>query len=428
MSRATRKEEKKPQRAPRVSSSQSRVQKRTPTWSDYQRCLSQVDSLKVQLPVFGGDRMNPQFYSLIDPPTVDEFSNTPSYSPYELASQPVDYDEVDVHSLPFKELHDRYILRALVSAFDVFRENDHELGRLSGTTTTTTSDNIAITGNNNNSDDDYDDEEDDDPLSQHEAGTMALDSYLERATRLFGRVSVAVLRQVAPFRLEERDGRCFTVTNTGTVGTGFISNRTMVVDRTIVAMNKIRRELAVRARDIVAVDRLVPSCYSCPCCSLVTRIFVSDQRDDTAIMDSFQRAHRHLASTTGTSVTFYVQPLLYHYVPAEEFREHFSVPTVCRRLKHRQLTETQYHKTRLVQRMAFYRRAYALHAALYVTVLWLWGRQRARHETVCGLGDGTPLPPIHLVTPRRLRPLFRTVDTMFLQLLLRQRKLVFSFV
>lgn len=446
-----------------------------PTWQNYENTLKSVDNLKIQLPFFGSDRLFDQFYKLIDVrdahdtsmPSGDMLVDDVDDECYEdedgdndvvvdddddededvdmddgggggggLVTEgscrggeeededycdddhhqdddDVEEEEVNISSFyicSFDELFKRYLLRALVSPFDIGLEYSYEA------TDTTTS--ISMTATN---------EEDGDDFSSYSVG---LANYLERAVNLFGKQAVNILqfRQFKPFLLQDKGG--------ATVGVRAVSSLRNQVkrDRRKCLLNyhqecaKKIHELGIEhSLSLPNHSKFAAGGASCGCCLTATRVFLLDSNIAAAENATILKLTKCSAQT---HVLFNVGDVLYRpFLSDEELVLNFDIRLACRGLKNNEQSRGAVLKTERVQRMSFYRRIYGVHAALYALVNWLWYRQVVRHRNLYDARScDDDIPPIVLTLPKRMSPMFVTVNTVFLEILLQKRRLLFHYL
>lgn len=345
-------------------------------WNDYAAVFDQIDNLKYQLPSFGTDRMHTQFFSLLDTAcfagstyndcSADTTNTTEANTVFAEQNSPslmvwLGYE--NFIRLSFDELVARYVFRVFLSAFN----ND------------AVDDNSGFVDDNN---------------ADHH------NSVVDRALKLFG---PNVAKSV---RLNESN--VFAIS-------GKFGDRKEA--------EYLKRIRAIWQRQNLSTPRLLPCMCCCAALRLVlidTPLITSNKRNELCTEQLFAVA------TEQTYVLLNLSLLLYRSIDSEKFNENFDIKKAFRDLAvDRNESRCSFAKTARVQRMSFYQRAYAVHAAVYVIVLWLWGRQEMLHIS-CGYT--TRSPPIILTMDNRLSPLFTKLDTLFLRLLLKQRILFFHFL
>jgi hypothetical protein len=424
-----------------------------PSWQNYENTLKTVDNLKIQLPFFGSDRMFDQFYKLIDVPDAHEVSmpsetmlvedDDEEYSEESVAeatshgedtaeevgggggdgNREHEEDDEDsggeniinemsvsggsnFYNYGFDELFKRYVLRALVSPFNIDAEYRYE-------------DESAMLPPTITDDDDDDD---------NSLLTTGLSSYLERAINLFGKQAVNMLqfRQVKPFLLQNKDG--------GTIGVKAVSTtrklaksdrRQCLVDYHQECARKIQETVAPLRLSLSNYDRVAAGGAICGCCLTATRLYLIDSTDienETVLALTKALSHSH--------VLFNIGDVLYRpFLSTEELTQNFDIRLAYRGLKNNEQSRNSVLKAERVHSMAFYRRIYAVHAAVYSTVNWLWYRQVARHRNLYDARScDDDVPPVVLTLARRLSPLFDTVNTVFLEILLQKRRVTIQYV
>lgn len=373
------------------------------------------------------------------------------------------FESIPYYESSFDTLLQRYILRAFCSAFDVdaeyHQQNDRSIGgggvdggrspqddnanmpnERGVAATTAASSAVPIDVNaelavvaelfsteSNNFDDET--------AVAVEAVNSDPDDYTARAINLFGKqiVSSVQLRQVNQFRLEDKEGRPVNAYTLFGVGGSRAKGSARLSTKRQTFTDDYHRDNFRRLRNLwLETDLLVDHPF-CGCCASATRVYFTDI--PLSRIDSLHSMSRLMHETYAA---MNVGSVLYRsFRTVTEMDEQFNVRAAYRGLTDRDQSRCSVLKTDRVQRMDFYRRIYACHAALYTLINWLWFRQMARHRaltTTVGLDSsfGSIVtfqpPPIMLVCPRRLSPLFERVNTVFLELLLRNRRLYFHYV
>lgn len=430
--------------------------RRRPCWNDYQRALDKIDNLKIQLPLFGSDRMSDQFFKLLDPAPEQQqqqqhqdeeatYDNECSLNSGSLGSNsqssvdsvltgdaatlqrgPVVSLADQFYTYSFTQLVERFVLRALVSPFDV----DVEYTAASSTAAAD------------------DDDDNDATIVYHQTATTdrrarttivsrGLSSYLERAQNLFGRGAAGMvqLKQVPSFRIEMPANGAFVTPGRGGGGGSGKKKRsrrtaTPPSDNILVT---VHQDMCRKYHAICIAQNMLISRPFCGCCVSAIRIFVFDhvqpqhQLTGSGGFDVIQFAR----ATQQTHVLVNVADVLYRSLPAIEFSENFDMGVVHRGVSarlYRDQSRCATLKTAALQRTAFYRRVYAVHAAVYALASWLWYRQAARHMDFCQRRVLTDVPPVMLTVNKNLAQIFTRVNTVFLQLLLQRQRLFYEFV
>lgn len=350
------------------------------------------------------------------------------------------------YAASFNEMVERYVLRAAVSPFDVNVISD-------AATTNTEADPTSAAQPVSSSP----------SLASRCLVTQGLQSYLERSRNLFGSAGFVWLRQNPNFPLQGANGafvqpRCASIdkhkkTANGLDGGGRsgnsvggkkrpLTNRTQAL--AAVHLDMCRKFLAVCA---TAADMTINRPF-CGCCISAIRLFVYDhvKNSSSNITNNYKRRSdqqqspdhfgsrgfdvlQFARSTQQTHVLFNVAEILYRSLPADHFAANFDIchvhKTVCQ--NHEQ-SRCAIMKTVAVQRMSFYRRIYAIHAATYALVNWLWYRQVVRHMDYCDNRMLSDVPPIILTVNKSLAQIFTRVNTLFMQLLLQKQRVFLEFV
>lgn len=179
------------------------------------------------------------------------------------------------------------------------------------------------------------------------------------------------------------------------------------------------------------------SSYQC-CSAFVGRLIIFDSMNlitDSCLTDLARNSEPDRCIFSNVLID--VGKLLYRKVLIEDYVKHFDVRACYRRLRDR----TNLDKTRLVQSMEFYRRIFALHAIVFVVVLWLHRRVDIKHQIAQQQLQQQSKQqqqrsqseqqqqsqqqyrrgqqrhrtrPIQFLLPRHLRPIFARVQTVFI--------------
>jgi hypothetical protein len=486
---------KLPATEPKIKPKNLKVKSKVrPSWFDYERALDLVDDLKIQLPFLGADRLCDQYYKLIDPPddlgavacdevdwpvsnhssdsasgsnasvglepgaAAEEGSNDEIMDNYFLqanhgraedmnnlwgpTAESTDAMFADIgpdnssnfYHYSFDEIVKRFVLRALVSPFDIDAEYQ------------------------------YGEEETANMQAPEFQVYTGMESYLERAVNLFGKQAANMLqfRQVRPFLLQNKDGSVISfnsVTASSAAAAAAVSAASSSSSRVggngggIGGRSGGARGAGGSAKTQDARrQRLInyhQDCFkrvhemglgvqlsfndggaACGCCLSATRLCLIDFAANAARPED-QQLLQLTRSLQQSHVLFNIHDVLYRwFASADELQANFNIRQAYRGLKNREQSRCSVLKTERVQRMSFYRRIYAVHAALFALVNWLWYRQTVRHRHLYNSQQSVDdeIPPVILMLSRRLAPMFVKVRTVFMELLLQKRRVLFQYV
>lgn len=429
---------KKPTRKTPVEKSNEEACKKRykvkPVWADYRKVFETMDDLKIQLPLFGSDRLSDQFYKLIDPlgsyhddqtitfedqPDENDFAEPFSHDGSNSATGGGDfsgetneekYDDSSAafHQSSFQELFVKWILRALTSPFDIDVECGPQLP-----TADAVIDDKATSGDRES--------------ARSLVVQKGLDDYSERAANIFGAKRVNVIlqfKQALGFRWDLA-AKNYTDRVTGTNENDEVKAKKASMSESVYRLKKIA--------SIWETVGLQLPWSGCSCGVSCMRVYVIDsdeaRQPDGCSSSSLQSLAR---SSQQSHVLFNIGDVLYRYVYNDEFAANFIARSSTAGLKNRQESRCSFLKTKRVQSMAFYRRIYAVQAALYALVCWLWYRQASCRCEACGNNSkrvrADDVPPVGVVVSRSLALIFTRVRTVFLELLLQRNYMYFHFI
>lgn len=405
-----------------------------PVWNDYKRIFDLVDDLKIQFPLFGSDRLSDQLYKLIDPigayhdcPLDDNPQDEDFAEPFSLdessstnggntnGEQTYDDCSSAFHDSSFQDLFVKWILRALTSAFDVDVDCGDDLS-----TVDFVDDERATDGDNGGLE----------KTARRLVVQRGLDDYSERAANIFGAKRVNLLlqfKQAFGFRwnlaakMDDLNSSANEVKN---------QSNELKAKKSSVNESTFRLKKMASIWETTGIQ--VPW-SGCSCGVSCMRVYVVD-RDEAKQQQQegfFSVNLMSLAKSSQQShVLFNVGDVLYRYLYNDEFAANFTIRSSTAGLKNRQESRCAFLKTERVQRMAFYRRIYAIHSALYALVCWLWYRQANVSCEACGASKRAraDVPPICVVMSRSLASIFTRVNTVFLELLLQRNYMYFHFI